>query len=149
MAYLLDTGLLVHAIRETQAFRAIDSQLKLIAGGFRPLVSIISQGEILGLARKNNWGDKKTSHLGAVLESVVILPLDRASITRTYAELEKQNSAGGLNLGQNDLWIAATSLEFGLTLLTFDADFDRSPNSVRFIRFDQDTGMEISRRLDQ
>ena len=41
-----------------------------------------------------------------------------------YADLGAHLRRGGRPIGQNDLWIAATALATGATLLTTDTDFD-------------------------
>ena len=142
---MLDTGLLIHALRGSPAFTVIDKNLGLTARGFRPVISIISQGELLGFSKKRKWGAGKVSGLSNLLQNVVIIPIDQDRIADTYSDLEYQNISNGLNLGQNDLWIAATSIEYGLQILTFDGDFERAPKTVKYIRFDQDNGDELSR----
>lgn len=149
MAYLLDTGLLIHAIRNSNAFNKISTDLGLTTGGFNPVISIISQGELLGVSRKFDWGEKKLKKLGELLERVVIIPVDRESIAITYSELEHLNIKQGINLGQNDLWIAATAIVYRLTVLTFDGDFERSPSAVAYIRYDQDSGDELKRHISK
>lgn len=146
VSYLLDTGILVHAIRGSQAFDAINNQLGLTTGGFLPIISIISQGEILSLAQQFSWGAKKVGALTQLLHDVVILPIDRDTTAEKYAELDAFNRKQNEALGVNDLWIATTAIDFRLTLLTFDGDFDRSSTQLRYIRYDVDTGAEVKRR---
>ena len=146
MAYLLDTGLLLNTLRNSISYQAIDHQLGLLRGGFQPMASYVSAGEILAIAGKKGWGAKKLSELQQLLQKLVLLPIDRPAIYETYAELAVENEKKGRNVGQNDLWIAATAIEYRLTVLTFDADFERTPTSVRYIRFDQNSGAELSRK---
>lgn len=49
----------------------------------------------------------------------------------------------GLNIGQNDLWIAATSIVYDLILLTTDKDFSRCPPPLKYILFDQNSGSKL------
>jgi tRNA(fMet)-specific endonuclease VapC len=146
MAYLLDTGLFVLAVRNAPAFQAVDAALGILAGDFQPVLSIVSQGEVRGLALKLHWGEGKVKKLGELLAKMVIIPVDQPAMAERYAELEYENIRKGLNIGQNDLWIAATAIEYELTLLTADGDFDRCPEPLKYIRYDQHSGAELSRR---
>jgi predicted nucleic acid-binding protein len=57
--------------------------------------------------------------------------LRRIPLTETIAyragELERELSRGGLRLGKNDNWIAATALHLSATLVFSDGDFRRVP----------------------
>lgn len=44
-----------------------------------------------------------------------------------YAELAASCRKRGVSINQNDLWIAATCVQIGGRLLTFDKDFSRVP----------------------
>lgn len=43
------------------------------------------------------------------------------------ARVDREQSAKGLRLGENDTWQAAAALRFGLTIITDDADFAKVP----------------------
>jgi predicted nucleic acid-binding protein len=59
--------------------------------------------------------------------AVELLPVDEA-VARRWAVLARTLRATGAGIGSNDLWIAATSLEHGLPLLSADhAAFARVP----------------------
>ncbi len=146
MGYLLDTAILILAVRNSVAFHVIDATLGLLFGSFQPVISIMPHGEILGFAKKKNWGKDKLRKLEEIISSLVVLPIDQVTLVERYAELEALNEKQGLNIGQNDLWIAATAIEYSLTLLTTDGDFDRRPQPLKYIRFDQQSGIELSRR---
>ena len=146
MGYLLDTSILILAARDTAPFKAIDSSLGLLRHDFQPAISIVTHGEILGFAKKRGWGENKLKLLQAIINRLVVIPIDQGSNhVERYAELSAASELG-LNIGQNDLWIAATAIEYGLTLLTTDGDFDRCPEPLQYIRFHQETGVELSRR---
>jgi predicted nucleic acid-binding protein len=55
---------------------------------------------------------------------VAILPVTPA-VARRYGRLFAELRRAGLPIPINDVWIAATVLDFGGHLLTFDADFGR------------------------
>ena len=42
-----------------------------------------------------------------------------------YAEIDAYCESIGQSMGKNDLWIAASTLAIGGTLITTDSDFDR------------------------
>lgn len=147
MGHLFDTGVLLHALKGSPAFRGLSADARLDILSFRPVASIITAGELAALGEKNNWGSKKLREIDDLLESVTLLPVDREGIYRIYASLDGQSKREGLNIGQNDLWIAATAIEYRLVVLTFDGDFERTPNPVKYIRFEQTTGERLSERL--
>jgi len=43
------------------------------------------------------------------------------------SRVDREQSARGLRLGENDTWQAAVALRFGLTIVTDDADFEKVP----------------------
>ena len=146
MAYLLDTSVLILAIRNANAFQVIDASLGLMSQGFQPVTSIVSHGEVLAFAKKRKWGADKRRRLAEIIRNVVVLSVDQDLLVERYADLEAENELKVLNIGQKDLRIAATAIEFDLTLLTTDGDFDRCPQPLKYIRFDQQSGAELSRR---
>jgi tRNA(fMet)-specific endonuclease VapC len=54
-----------------------------------------------------------------------------ASVARHYGRLFATLKRAGTPLPTNDVWIAATTLDCGGTLLTFDRDFERVPGLDR------------------
>lgn len=55
-------------------------------------------------------------------ETVEIVPVSRET-ARTYAEIASFCRKSGRALSNHDLWIAASALEHGIPLVTFDKDF--------------------------
>ncbi len=47
------------------------------------------------------------------------------------SRIDREQSAKGLRLGENDTWQAAIALRFGLTLVTDDTDFAKTPQIRR------------------
>jgi predicted nucleic acid-binding protein len=47
------------------------------------------------------------------------------------SRVDREQSAKGLRLGENDTWQAAVALRFGLTIVTDDADFGKIPQIKR------------------
>lgn len=144
MAYLWDTSLVVHAVRGSNTFHAIDQSLGLVSGNVAPTISIVSQGEIKAFAAHKNWGAVKLKVIDGLLAKCVIIPIDDDALVDLYAELSEHSLRNGRNVGQNDLWIAATAVHFGLTVLTLDGDFARCKRGS-YIQFDA-SGVEVGRR---
>ena len=47
------------------------------------------------------------------------------------SRIDREQSAKGLRLGENDTWQAAVALRFDLTIVSDDADFDKAPQVKR------------------
>jgi len=64
-----------------------------------------------------------------VAPRVMILEIDKITAKR-YAIISETLRRAGTPITPNDLWIAATALQHGLEILTFDSDFERVPQVV-------------------
>lgn len=122
--YLLDTNVLVALLRAGPLGQHIDATYQPRQAKFKPIVSVVSVGEILSLARQFAWGAKMTADISKLLDYLVIEDIDAPEILAAYAEIDHASRAGGRKMGKNDAWIAATTKVTGATLLTTDKDFD-------------------------
>ena len=122
--YLLDTNVLVATIRAGALGQHIDETYKPRQARFKPLISVVSVGEMLSLARQFGWGAKKTAEIGRLVENLVVEDINTPEILAAYAEIDHASRLGGRKMGKNDVWIAATAQVAGATLLTTDKDFD-------------------------
>ena len=52
-------------------------------------------------------------------------------IALTASRLDREQSAKGFRLGENDTWQAAIALQFDLTVVSNDSDFDKAPQVKR------------------
>jgi predicted nucleic acid-binding protein len=131
----LDTSILVHFLRESPIFHAVDKQLGLFAKGKMPFISEVTVGEIFSLSIQMKWGAKRLSEMKKVLSLLKPIPISHDEIMQRYAlldafsknrhpELPLPNSTTARKMGKNDLWIAATASVLEATLLTTDNDFD-------------------------
>ena len=120
MTYLVDTSWIIEALRGNQE---IAQRLR----SFREeglAVSIVSVGELYkGVFRAD---DQTESERGVTdfLTGTEILTINSEICIifgREYARLRQQ----GKTVGDIDLFIGATALHHGLTLLTLDSDFER------------------------
>lgn len=122
---LLDTGALVVLARGRAAGARLDERLGLRSRVDVPLLSAVSVGEVLALARKREWAAAKTERLQEILKNLVIIGIDRSPIWDAYARFSADLEQAGRRMGQqNDLWIAATAAASGAVLITLDKDFD-------------------------
>lgn len=132
LLYLLDTNVLVAIIRAGRLGQYIDTTYQPRKAKFKPLVSIVSVGEIYSLARQFEWGAKKTSEITKLLDNLVVEDINAPEILSAYGEIDHASRIIGRKMGKNDVWIAATCKVSGATLLTTDGDFDHlsaeSPN---------------------
>lgn len=133
--YLLDTN---HCSRIIQG-DPIVLQAILSRRNAQVSLSVIVQGEMLFMAENS---DRRTENLDQVqtfLKMFDLYPIDDAT-SRTYAQLKanllktfgpkdkkqrRTTRIQSLGLDDNDLWIAATALQYGLILVTADSDFTR------------------------
>lgn len=123
---LLDTSVLLHLVRNKELGQRIIPQFDLGNAVYRPMISIVTVGEIRSLADRRQWGEAKLEFLERVMEKLVILDINDAAVLEAYVEVDRacRNAKGGAQvLSKNDLWIAATAKAAGAVLLTTDKDF--------------------------
>jgi predicted nucleic acid-binding protein len=90
-----------------------------------PLISFVTVAELVFWSNKNGWGQKKKDEMEKQLRAFGILTPTRAT-SDLWAEIKLECQRAGCDMSkkQNDLWIAASAREFGLSLASDDADFD-------------------------
>ena len=121
---ILDTNLLVHNVREDGVWRAIERRYRLLTSTATPIISVVTEGEIRGLALQFGWGAQKRQRIEVLLDYFIIIPLPFSTIIAAYAEIDDYSRRQGISMGKNDVWIAATAHVTGARLLTTDKDFD-------------------------
>ena len=140
--YLLDTSILVAYIRAGDVGEYVETQFGLRASPHRPLMSVVSIGEVLSLARKLPWGEKKKGLTHRLLQELVSVDINDQEILQAYAELDHfclKTCKPAQRIGQNDLWIAATASVTHATLLTMDKHFSKfHPKYLTRVYIDQD-----------
>ena len=87
-------------------------------------VSVIVLGELLGGFAAGKREDRNRIELDAFLDSprVDVVPVNRDT-TRYYASLYKQLREKGKPIPSNDMWIAATALQYEYIIFTYDKHF--------------------------
>lgn len=88
------------------------------------MISVVTRGEILVLARVFGWGAEKVAKAQELLRELVVVDIGSQPVMDRYAEIGNFIRKGGHAVGDNDVWIAATAAAAGAWLLTSDKDFD-------------------------
>ena len=93
-------------------------------------LSVVTASELLhGVHRAVQSGvrAKRSAFVEALLERFPLLPMDLAT-ARAHAQVWAELTAAGKMIGPNDLWLAATCLAHGLTMVTANVrEFTRVP----------------------
>ncbi|ETX06340.1 type II toxin-antitoxin system VapC family toxin [Candidatus Entotheonella palauensis] len=93
-------------------------------------LSVITASELLhGVHRavQPEIRAKRSAFVEALLERFPLLPIDLAT-ARAHAQIWAELAASGNMIGPNDLWLAATGLAHGLTVVTANVrEFVRVP----------------------
>jgi tRNA(fMet)-specific endonuclease VapC len=122
--FLLDTTTFSDLMRENPRTQ---SKLRGIAPTDRVAICSIVRGEVrhgierLPLGKRREALDAKSRQLFAALPCEPVLPIAGDLYGRIKATVQSK----GLLLDENDLWIAATALSLGATLVSRDTDFHR------------------------
>jgi tRNA(fMet)-specific endonuclease VapC len=123
--YLLDTNVVLAPVRGKALGAYINRTFGLTTG--RPLISVVTHGEVRVLAGRTGWPEAKQAALQNALDALVTVDINIAGVIDAYVEFEfysQQYPTGARNMGKNDLWIAATAKASGATLLTTAKDLD-------------------------
>ena len=87
--YLLDTNVILHLIRCNALGDHLASTFRLLDPVYRPLVSIVTHGELLAIAERNNWGGKKLSALHTALDNLITIDLNGRAVLEAYVEVNR------------------------------------------------------------
>src|SRR3954470_12156617 len=117
--YVLDTGILVHYVRQSPLYQTIETNEKLIEQDCIPFISVVTMGELLSFGIQQNWGQAKLQLLKTLFSKLVVLDINSNDdkLLETYAEIDSysknklpRNKLGrSITMGKNDLWIASTA----------------------------------------
>ena len=144
LLYLLDTSILLHLVRGKATGSYIKATFQLGQQNPKPLICVVTLGEIWSLARENGWRAAKRAALAAMLADLVTVDLNSDDMIEAYVEIEdasRRAAGGAVSMGKNDVWIAAVAKVTGATLLTCDKDFDHlDPGQISRVYIDPRTG---------
>lgn len=144
---LLDTTVLLNYFRWNTCAKQVEADYALKASVFAPTISVVSVGELLAFALNPNWDAEKRTRLNSFIEQCIVIDLSQRDVLGNYAEPPDMNKRSATNIGQNDLWIAASARAAGLAVLTSDSDFLRFPeDAVRVIKVHAQSGVTEQKR---
>jgi len=115
-SYLLDSSVLVLSLKQDKATH------QHLAEAATLYVSTVALGELYYGAEHSVHVKKSLSEVEKLAQSVTVLNADSAT-ARIYGYLKHEQRLIGLMLPDNDLWIAATAIQYGLTLAARDHHF--------------------------
>lgn len=122
MAVLIDTSVLVDLERGGSALAQVEDE--------EHLISVISVSELLhGLHRAVDDAVRvrRDAFVERTLGGLTPIPIT-IGVARIHARVWANLEAAGEKIGAHDLWVAATALVYGLTVVTRNArDFNRVP----------------------
>ena len=148
---VLDTNVLVHLVRANAVGKKIADSFGLRTRRERPLISIVTAGELRSLALKLNWGDARRLVLDKLVGELVVVQLNQGDILDRYARIDaysERSARPARRMEKNDIWIAATASAVGGPLLTTDGDFEHLPTELlKWIRVSATTGEVLATNL--
>ena len=130
MGVLIDTSILIQYERGH-----LNLEPHLARGGEEEefFFSVVTASELLhGVHRavQPEVRMKRAAFVEGLLERFPLLSLDLAA-ARVHAQVWAELAGGGKMIGPNDLWIAATALAHGLTVVTANVrEFGRVPGLI-------------------
>jgi tRNA(fMet)-specific endonuclease VapC len=127
LIFLLDTNTFSHLMREDSI---VDARLKECAAQDRVIICPVVRGEILFGIKRLPAGKRrrKLNSIANLLFSKIPCEAIPEEAGDHYSSVKAACQQKGLPLGENDLWIAATALALGATLVTRDTDFQSVDN---------------------
>ncbi len=114
--YLLDTNVLVHLVRGDAVWVRVRATYQPLLADPRPILSVVSAGELRSLALQFNWQAQKIDQMEFCLGYFPRVSIDDEEIVRAYAMIDAHAQRAGHPLGKNDAWIAATASVTGARL---------------------------------
>lgn len=115
--FLLDTNIVI-ALWADDA--AVKGHLATASEVFLPVITL---GELYYGARKSAWSAPNIARINAFAGRNSILDCDLAT-AQHYGAIKDALRAKGRPIPENDLWIAALAIQYNLTLVTRDDQFN-------------------------
>ena len=122
--YLLDTNAVI------DIFGGNEELARTLASTPFVFISTIVLGELYFGAEKSHRVTENLARIESFAAECTALEPDMV-VAREYGRVKQRLKSRGRPIPDNDLWIAATALAYGLTLLSRDSHFDAVENLVR------------------
>ncbi len=134
--FVLDTNILLAYLRPKEdLINRINKELDLEHLRSENFISVVTKAEIMALARRNGWGEKKESILSELLSTLIQVDITAEPdvLIQAYIEIDifslgkhptKKLEGSAIKMGKNDLWIAATAYALNAKLITTDGGFN-------------------------
>jgi tRNA(fMet)-specific endonuclease VapC len=119
--YLLDTNIIIGLFADEVLVKSSLAQADEV---FIPSIAI---GELCYGARKSRRAQENLIKIDELVANSTVLGCD-AETARRYGEIKNKLRLKGRPLPENDIWIAALTFQYGLTLATRDAHFQEVEN---------------------
>ena len=114
--YLIDTNILIRFLKgQTELFDLFDELENLF-------ISSISVGELMYGAALSSKKDFNTEVYSDFCDCLNLLVPD-ADVAKNYGKVKAELKAKGHPIPENDIWIAACAMAYGLTVVTADRHF--------------------------
>jgi tRNA(fMet)-specific endonuclease VapC len=140
--YLLDTN---HCSRIILGDTNVIRRIAMI-GESRIVTCVIVQGELTFMMENSKKQESNLSCLSEFLDDIRIYLVDdttataygqlKAALFKQFAPKEKEKrrrtTITDLGFDDNDIWIAATALQYNLTIVSADSDFTRMQSVKAF-----------------
>jgi tRNA(fMet)-specific endonuclease VapC len=120
--YCLDTSVIILSLRGDSAVRARLAAATLL------YTSSVTLGELYyGAYSSPTRPDEATIDIEQIVATITTLNIDRVTAT-IYGGIKRDLKRRGLSMPDNDLWIAATAIQYDVTLAARDAHFTWIPD---------------------
>jgi tRNA(fMet)-specific endonuclease VapC len=113
---LLDTSIVIHSFKSDHV---IGERLDNIVEIYVPLIVV---GELYYGAYRSGSAEKHIERIEAFLRNCKLLQVDFTTAT-TYGNIKAALTMKGKPIPENDIWIAATAIQYQLPLYTTDKHF--------------------------
>lgn len=113
MRYLLDTNIIIAAMKGRPAIRARLGQIPVSDLVLSPIVL----GELQLGVEKSQQQTRNAARLARLIDGIPLAPLDHRA-SRHYGLIRSRLERLGTPIGGNDYWIAAQALSLGAVLVT-------------------------------
>src|SRR5580658_8559272 len=101
--YLLDTNILVHQVRRDAVGERIRKLYSPLLAEPRPLISVVTEGELRSLGFQLGWGKEKTEQAHYLMTYFQRATIETEEVLQAYALIDTFSERIGRSMGKNDL----------------------------------------------